>query len=119
MPLEHVHEQVRLHNPKRSFVQYRIDRPGHILAVGHRLRTTTHHSCLIRSLSSAGAVLSISEAVRLPENFYLEVDGIRDEIPCTEFKRHGDELIVRFNMFLDPGFLDLVLGKAKAKSADS
>lgn len=117
MPLEHVHEQVRLHNPKRSFVQYRVDKPGCIIPVGHRLSAATHHPCVIRSLSSAGAVITISGAIRLPENFYLEVDGIRDDIPCTEFKRSGDELVVRFNMFLDPDFLDLVLGR-KGKKAE-
>jgi len=116
MALEHVHEQVRLHNPKRSFVQYRVDRPGRIIPVGHRLSAATHYPCTIRSLSSAGAVIAIGGTIRLPENFYLEVDGIRDEIPCTEFKRSGDELVVRFNMFLDPDFLDLALGRAGGKA---
>lgn len=109
MPLEHVHDQLRLRNPKRSFVQYRIDRPGHIVPVGHHLSASTHYTCLIRSISSAGAVIGINAAVELPENFYLGIAGVRDEIGCTEFKRDGDELVVRFNMFLDPDFLRLVL----------
>lgn len=116
MPLEHDQDHVRLNLPKRSFVQYRLDKPGRIVAVGHRLSATATYPCVIRSISSAGAVLTISGEIPLPENFYLEVDGIRDEIPCTEFKRHGDELIVRFNMFLDPDFLDLALGRAAKKT---
>lgn len=111
MPLEHVHDQLRLRHPKRSFVQYRIDRPGFITPIGHHLSTAMRYTCLVRSVSSAGAQLSINKALTLPENFYLQIHGIRDEIPCTEFKRAGEELVVRFNMFLDPDFLSTVLGR--------
>lgn len=111
MPLDHVHDQLRLRHPKRSFVQYRIDRPGYIIPVGHHLSAAMRYTCLIRSISSAGAVLSVNRALAFPENFYLEIDGIRDEIGCTEFKRDGEELVVRFNMFLDADFLNLVVGR--------
>ncbi len=56
-------------------------------------------------------MLSINKTLTLPENFYLEIHGIRDEIPCTEYKRDGEELVVRFNMFLDVDFLNMVLGR--------
>lgn len=115
MPLDSMHEQLHLRHPKRSFVQYRIDKPGFITPIGHHLSTAMRYTCLIRSISSAGAVLSINKALELPENFYLEIHGIRDEIPCTEFKRDGEELVVRFNMFLDTDFLDLVLGRHSEK----
>ncbi|MGQ3211679.1 hypothetical protein [Shinella sp.] len=111
MPLDGIHEQLHLRHPKRSFVQYRIDRPGFITPIGHHLSTAMRYTCLIRSISSAGAVLSINKTLTLPESFYLEIHGIRDEIPCTEFKRDGDELVVRFNMFLDTDFLNHVLGR--------
>ncbi|MCR6498851.1 hypothetical protein MUO32_07410 [Shinella sp. CPCC 101442] len=111
MPLDHMHEQLHLRHPKRSFVQYRLDKPGFITPIGHHLSTAMRYTCLIRSISSAGAVLSINKALTLPENFYLEIHGIRDEIPCTEFKREGEELVVRFNMFLDVDFLNIVLGR--------
>jgi hypothetical protein len=111
MPLDSIHEQLHLRHPKRSFVQYRIDKPGFITPIGHHLSTAMRYTCLIRSISCAGAVLSINKTLTLPENFYLEIHGIRDEIPCTEFKRDGDELVVRFNMFLDPDFLNHVLGR--------
>jgi hypothetical protein len=114
MPLDSVHEQLRLRHPKRSFVQYRIDRPGFITPIGHHLSTAMRYTCLIRSISSAGAVLSINRTLALPENFYLEIHGVRDEIPCTEFKRDSEELVVRFNMFLDTDFLDLVRGRHDA-----
>ena len=111
MPLDHMHEQLHLRHPKRSFVQYRLDKPGFITPIGHHLSTALRYTCLIRSISSAGAVLSINKTLTLPENFYLEIHGIRDEIPCTEFKRDGEELVVRFNMFLDVDFLNMVLGR--------
>ncbi|MDP9589641.1 hypothetical protein [Shinella oryzae] len=111
MPLEHLHEQAHPRQPKRSFVQYRLDRPGFITPIGHHLSTALRYTCLIRSISSAGAVLSINRTLTLPENFYLEIQGIRDGIPCTEFKRDGDEMVVRFNMFLDADFLKVVLGR--------
>lgn len=111
MPLEHIHDQLRLRHPKRSFVQYRIDRPGFVTPIGHHLSTAMRYTCLIRSISSAGALLSINKTLTLPENFYLQIHGIRDEIPCTEFKRDGEELVVRFNMFLNADFLNHVLGR--------
>lgn len=110
MPLEHLHNLAHARNPKRSFVQYRIDRPGFITPIGHHLSTATRYTCLIRSISSAGAILSINRTLTLPENFYLEILGIRDRIPCTEFKRDGEEMVVRFNMFLDADFLNAVRG---------
>ena len=118
MPLETIHEQLHLRHPKRSFVQYRLEKPGYITPIGHHLSTALRYTCLIRSISSAGAVLSINKAVTLPENFYLEIHGVHDEIPCTEFKREGEELVVRFNMFLDQDFLNMVLGR-QAQTQDA
>ena len=118
MPLETVHEQLHLRHPKRSFVQYRLDKPGFVTPIGHHLSTSLRYTCLIRSISSAGAVLSINKTLTLPENFYLEIQGIRDEIPCTEFKRDGEEMVVRFNMFLDTDFLNMVLGR-QAETQDA
>ncbi|MCF3642735.1 hypothetical protein LXM94_22455 [Rhizobium sp. TRM95111] len=114
MPLEHVHDRLRLQHPKRSFVQYRIDRPGHIVPVGHHLTSSRQYTCLVRSISCAGAVLSINKHLELPENFYLGLLGTDDEIGCTEFKRDGDELIVHFNMFLDADFLRDVIARQPA-----
>ena len=111
MPLDQIHDQLALRHPRRSFVQHRLDRPGFVTPIGHHLSTALRYTCLIRSISSAGAVLSINRTLTLPENFYLEIDGVRDEIPCTEFKRDGEALVVRFNMFLDVDFLNMVLGR--------
>lgn len=111
MPLEHIHDQLRMRHPKRSFVQYRLEKPGFITPIGHHLSTAMRYTCLIRSISSAGALMSINKTLELPENFYLEIQGIRDGLPCTEFKRDGEELVVRFNMFLDADFLNRVLGR--------
>lgn len=111
MSLESIHEQVRLLNPKRSFVQHRIDRPGHVIPVGHHLSASTEHACVIRTISSAGAVISVSSELELPENFFLRIGGMRDEIGCTEIRRDKSERTVRFNMFLDVDYLNLVLSR--------
>ncbi|MDX3927378.1 MAG: hypothetical protein QHC90_16435 [Shinella sp.] len=117
MVLDGYHDQLKLKHPKRSFVKHRIERPGRIIPVGRHLSASTYFNCLILSISSAGAVLSVNKAIELPENFYLEILGVRDEIGCTEFKRDGEEVVVRFNMFLDPDFLGMVV-KRQATSAE-
>ena len=33
MPLDHMHEQLHLRHPKRSFVQYRLEKPGFITPI--------------------------------------------------------------------------------------
>lgn len=111
MPLESFHEQIRPQHPKRSFVQHRIDRPGYVIPIGHHLSASTEHACLIRTISSAGALISLDGSLELSENFYLRIGGMRDEIGCTEVKREGSERVVRFNMFLDPDYLALVLSR--------
>jgi hypothetical protein len=115
MPFQHFddfHEKLKLQNPKRSFRQHHIDRPGILIPVGHRLSIAQQHHCLIESISCAGAVVNISPKVELPHNFFLVLLGSSEEIGATEVKREHDRMLVKFNMFLDAGFLQSIVGTA-------
>lgn len=111
MSLESGHDHVRQQQPKRSFVQHRIDRPSHIIPVGHHLSAATEFACIVHTISSAGAVITLGGRVELPENFFLRIGGMQDEIGCTQIRRVGDERVVRFNMFLDADYLKLVMSR--------
>jgi hypothetical protein len=106
------HERLALQNPKRSFRLHRIDRPGLLMPVGHHLTIATQHHCLIERISCAAALLNISPRVELPRNFFIVVLGSSEEIGATEFSREGDHLLAKFNMFLDGGFLQSIVGTA-------
>ena len=107
----HEHEHSRHQNQKRSFVQHRIDRLSHVIPVGHHLSAATEYDCIVRTISSAGAIIDLSGRVELPENFFLRIGGMQDEIGCTQVRRVGDERVVRFNMFLDADYLKLVMSR--------
>lgn len=111
MSLQGAQEHVRHQNQKRSFVQHRIDRPSHVIPVGHHLSATTEYDCIVRTISSAGAIIDLSGRVELPDSFFLRIGGMQDEIGCTQVRKVGDERVVRFNMFLDAGYLRLVMSR--------
>jgi hypothetical protein len=48
----------------------------------------------------------------LPRNFFLVILGSTEEIGATEVRREGDRMMIKFNMFLDPGFLESIVGTA-------
>jgi hypothetical protein len=48
----------------------------------------------------------------LPKNFFLVILGSSEEIGATEVRREGDRMMIKFNMFLDPGFLSSITGTA-------
>ena len=106
------HERLALQNPKRSFRLHRIDRPGLIIPVGHHLTIATQYHCLIESISCAAALLNVNPRVELPRNFFLVILGSSEEIGATEVSREGDQLLAKFNMFLDAGFLQRIVGTA-------
>lgn len=115
MPLQvfkDFHERLALQNPKRSFRLHQIDRPGLIIPVGHHLTIATQHHCLIERISCAAALLNVNPRVELPRNFFLVVLGSSEEIGATEASREGDQLLAKFNMFLDGGFLQSIVGTA-------
>jgi len=105
-------ERLLLQNPKRSFRQHQIDRPGIVIPVGHHLTIKAQYSCLIESISCGGALLNISRFVEVPRNFFLVILGSSEEIGATEYRREGDRLLAKFNMFLDAGFLQSMVGTA-------
>jgi hypothetical protein len=105
-------DRLTISNPKRSFRQHRVDRPGTIIPVDHHLTIKKKYNCLIESLSCGGALINISPYIELPRNFFLIILGSTEEIGATEVRREGDRMMIKFNMFLDPGFLESIVGTA-------
>jgi hypothetical protein len=115
MPFHHFkdfHERLQLQNPKRSFRLHNIDRAGLVIPVGHHLTIATQYHCVIQRISCAAAMINISPRVELPRNFFLVILGSSEEIGATEVTREGDMMLVKFNMFLDAGFLQSIVGTA-------
>ena len=106
------HERLLLQNPKRSFRLHSIDRPGLIIPVGHHLSIAVQYHCVIQRISCAAAMININPRVELPRNFFLVILGSSEEIGATEVSRDGDMMLVKFNMFLDAGFLQSIVGTA-------
>jgi hypothetical protein len=91
--------------PERALEEFTVDRPGAIILVGHHLSTATQIRCLIRTISLAGATLDVNRGVEIPNHFFLEILGIRDQIGCTLIKRDANLASVSFNMLINPEFL--------------
>ncbi|WP_275789952.1 PilZ domain-containing protein [Pararhizobium gei] len=91
------------------YKHYYIERPCRILVIGEHLKTKTTYRCLLRHISIGGAMLDINAAVMLPKNFFLEIEGFREEIGCSQVHRYGSELGVRFNMQLASEFLSRLI----------
>ncbi len=96
-------------NPAPQFDSFHVDLPGRIVLIGHHLSTAQSYRCIIHDISMGGAVLDVNHAVRIPKNFYLNIDGIQDEIGCSQVTRYGNWLSVSFNMLLNKDFLHTVL----------
>lgn len=92
-----------------AFEKFLIDRPGKIIFVGRHLSTKTTLRCLIRTISLYGAELDVSPHLTIPNNFFLEILGIHDEIGCTMIRREEEKLTIGFNMLIDPEFLHHVV----------
>lgn len=110
-------DRLGISNPKHSFRQHRIDRPCTIIPVSEHLTIKKKFHCLIESLSCGGALINLSPYVELPRNFFLIILGSTEEIGATEVRREGDRMMVKFNMFLDPGFLEAIVGTASLEMA--
>ncbi len=108
MPLQ-THLDTQHPQPERALEEFSIDRPGSIILIGHHLSTSQQIRCLIRTISLSGAVLEVNSGVEVPNNFFLEILGIRDEIGSTLVKREGATATISFNMLLNPEFLHHVL----------
>ncbi|WP_086996637.1 hypothetical protein [Rhizobium sullae] len=94
---------------EKSYRDFSLDRPGKIIFVGHHLSTGTQVRCLIRTINLAGAVLEVSPTIEVPNHFFLEILGIRDEIGSTVVKREGELVTISFNMLINAEFLHHVL----------
>ncbi len=89
--------------------EFVVDRPGKIIFVGHHLSTSVQTDCMIKIMSQSGATLEVGTGHELPNHFFLEILGIRDEIGCTLVKREGSQVTVSFNMLINAEFLHHVL----------
>jgi hypothetical protein len=94
---------------EQAFEKFSVDRPGRIIFVGHHLSTKTSFRCLIRRISLAGAELEVSPHLPVPNNFFLEIIGIHDEIGCTLVRREEERVTVGFNMLINAEFLHHVI----------
>lgn len=109
MPLQTTPKTTQDIPPDQIYEKFRIDRPGRIIFVGHRLSTTSSMRCLIQSISRYGAELEVSPQLDVPAHFFLEILGIHDEIGCTVIRREEEKVTVGFNMLIDPEFLHHVV----------
>ncbi|OBZ96460.1 hypothetical protein ADU59_06705 [Pararhizobium polonicum] len=95
-----------------SHKHYYIERPCRILVVGQHLKAKTKYQCLLRHISVGGAMVDFNANILLPKHFFLEIDGFREEIGCSQVYRHRTELGVRFNMQLAPEFISRLIRMA-------
>jgi hypothetical protein len=61
-------------------------------------------------------MLNLSPYIMLPRNFFLVILGSTEEIGATEVRREGDRMMVKFNMFLDSGYLESLTGTASLEA---
>jgi len=104
MPFQ-MHSDTQHPAPERALEEFVVDRPGNIISIGHHLTTTMQVRCVVRTISLSGAVLEVNKGLDIPQNFFLEILGIHDEIGCTLLKRNGTVVTVCFNMLISPDFL--------------
>lgn len=104
MPLQmHLEATNPFHD--RALQEFLVNRPGNIILVGHHLSTSTQAACTIRTMSQSGARLDVGTDFDVPNHFFLEILGLRDEIGCTLVKREGAEVTISFNMLINAEFL--------------
>lgn len=109
MPLAMEQDKKDSGNRDQAFEKFVIDRPGKIVFVGHHLSTQTSFRCIIHTISLYGAELDVSPNLPVPNNFFLEILGIHDEIGCTLIRREGSTVTIGFNMLIDAEFMHHVI----------
>ncbi|MBT9368543.1 hypothetical protein [Rhizobium sp. CSW-27] len=109
MPLNIVRETKANIPHDEVFEKFEIDRPGKIIFVGRHLSTKNQMRCLVRRMSLYGAELDVSPHLPVPNHFFLEILGVRDEIGCTLIRRQKEKVTVGFNMLIDADFLHHVI----------
>lgn len=109
MPLNTTQETRNSCTRDQAFEKFTIDRPGRIVLVGHHLSTKTNMRCLIRTISLCCAELEVSPHLPVPNNFFIEILGIREDIGCTVIRREAEKVLVSFNMLIDAEFMHHVI----------
>lgn len=95
--------------PATLYKHFYIERPCRILVVGEHLKTKRKYRALLRHISVGGAMLDFNANILLPNHFFLEIEGFREEIGSSLVHRRGTELGLRFNMPLESGFVSRLI----------
>lgn len=97
------------HQPDYCYEQHSVNIPCSIVTIGHHLKAGKQFQTVLRKISFSGAILDATEEMVLEDNFFLEIDGIHDEIGATKVLQNWHALSIQFNMLLNEQFLDHVL----------
>lgn len=92
-----------VNNPDHGGTHYKhfhVERPGFLLTIDEHLKPKKKYRCLIRHISIGGAMLDFNANMWVPKTFFVEAEGLSDEIGATAVYRNGSQLGVRFNMLL-------------------
>lgn len=99
----------KLGQPSKTYKHFYIERPCRILIMGEHLKPKTRYQGLLRHISIGGAMLDFSATIFLPKQFFLQIDGMRDEIGCSQVHRSGTQLGVRFNIPVVPEYVSRLI----------
>jgi hypothetical protein len=96
------------HHPEFSYQRHSVNLPCQMLILGQRLKATQSAPTVLRSISYSDAVIDRPDDVVVPEFFFLEIDGIRDQIGCTKVDEGWYGVRLQFNMLLNDQFFNHV-----------
>ncbi len=97
------------HPPEFRYERHSVNLPCQMLILGHRLKAIQSAPTILRSISCSDAVIDRPDDVAVPDFFFLEIDGIRDEIGCTKVEEGWFGVRLQFNMLLNDQFFNHVL----------
>lgn len=97
------------HHPENCYEHHSVNLPCTLVMIGHHLKAGNQFQTVLRNISFSGALLDLNGNMNVEDNFFLEIDGIRDEIGCTKVSQNWHGITVQFNMLLNDQFLDHVL----------
>lgn len=97
------------HHPEYCYEHHSVNLPCTLVMIGHHLRAGKQFRTVLRKISFSGALLDLNDDMEIEDNFFLEIDGIKDEIGCTKVNQNWHAISVQFNMLLNEQFLDHVL----------
>lgn len=91
-----------------DFERYPTSLPARIMMLGHHLKMQ-EALCTMKDISCSGARLKVDPSTQVPPHFFLQINGMHDEIGCTMVSRTLEYVSLKFNMLLADDFLLSVL----------